>query len=207
LSSAELLRLAQLLKGAEHYRRLRSPTSSLELVVTMPLSPSVLERELASAAGRPGGYLSTTGAFRRIAQAASRRLVVMTPFIDAGGFHWLRRTLEAVPTNAEKVLILREARAYAVELSVVHGDWLQASKVSVWDYSVVHAEESGRSLPIETFHAKLLLADESLAYIGSANFLGSSETVTLETGVVLEGGGAAQVARLVNGILRVARQM
>lgn len=207
VSATELLRLALLLRGAEHYRRLRSPASSLEIAVTMPLSPSHLERELASAAGRPGGYLPTAAAFRRIAQAASRRLVVLTPFIDAGGFHWLRRTLEAVPAAAEKILILREANEYAVELSVVHGDWLRAMKVSVWDYSVIHAQGSGRSLPVETFHAKVLLADESLAYLGSANFLSSSESVTLETGVVLDGGAAAQVARLVDGILRVARPM
>jgi hypothetical protein len=30
-------------------------------------------------------------------------------------------------------------------------------------------------LPIETFHAKLIIADDTLAYVGSANLLNSSE--------------------------------
>jgi hypothetical protein len=207
IAPVELQRLAQLLKGAEHYRRLRSTGSSLELVVTMPLPPSRLEQELGSAAGRPGGYLSTAAAFTRIAQAASKRLVVLTPFIDWGGFLWLRRTLEAARAETEKILILRDAAEHAVELSVQHADWLRAMNVSVKDYNHAHEQTSGRALPLETFHAKVLLADESLAYVGSANFLGSSEAVTLETGVVVDGAAAVQVARLVSGVLRVARSI
>ena len=69
LASSELLRLAQLLKGAEHYRRLRGVVSSLELAVTMPLAPSLLEQELVSSAGRPGGFLSTSNAFMSVARA------------------------------------------------------------------------------------------------------------------------------------------
>ena len=37
-------------------------------------------------------------------------------------------------------------------------------------------------LPIETFHAKLVVADDTLAYVGSANLLSSSEGLSLETG-------------------------
>jgi hypothetical protein len=37
-------------------------------------------------------------------------------------------------------------------------------------------------LPIETFHAKLIFADDTLAYVGSANLLNSSEGLSLETG-------------------------
>jgi hypothetical protein len=205
LASSELIRLAQLLRGAEHYRRLRGVASSLELAVTMPLAPSLLERELVSTAGRPGGFLSTSTAFLSVARAATKRLVVLTPFLDSGGFRWLRRTLEGVRPEAEKIVILRDASNYAVELSIENADWLNAMNVSVRDYSVPHAHGSGRALPIETFHAKLLLADECLAYVGSANFLGSSEAVTLETGVLIDGSLASQVARLIGGVLRVAR--
>ena len=56
-----------------------------ELAVTMPLGPSHLEKELANILGQPGGYLATSTAFTRVAQAASRRLVVMTPFIELRG--------------------------------------------------------------------------------------------------------------------------
>jgi hypothetical protein len=205
LSSVELLRLAQLLKGADHYRRMRSEASSLELAVTMPLPPSRLDQELTASAGRPGGYLTTVAAFTRIAQSAKLRLVVLTPFIDAGGFLWLRRTFEAAPWRVQKVLILREADRYAIELSVQHADWIRSMGISIWDYRLAHEQASGRPLLFETFHAKIVLADDGLAYVGSANFLGSSETLTLETGVLIDGRAAGQVARLIDAVLRIAR--
>jgi phosphatidylserine/phosphatidylglycerophosphate/cardiolipin synthase-like enzyme len=74
----------------------------------------------------------------------------------------------------------------------------------VCDYYLSHDANAGRALPVETFHAKLLLADNALAYIGSENFLGSSEGVCLETGILVEGAAASDVARLVEAVLRVA---
>jgi hypothetical protein len=45
-------------------------------------------------------------------------------------------------------------------------DWLRALQVSVRDYHLSHAAAVGRALPIETFHAKLIVADDTLAYVG-----------------------------------------
>jgi hypothetical protein len=177
------------------------------LAVTMPLLPSYLEKELAAALGRPGGFLTTSAAFTRLAQAASRRLVVMTPFIDAGGFRWLRRLFEATQADCQRIVVLRDTDKYMVELGVQHADWLRSLQVSVRDYHLSHGVDAGRALPIETFHAKLIVADDTLAYVGSANLLNSSEGLSLETGLLVEGGAAAQVARLVDAVLRVARSL
>jgi hypothetical protein len=204
---AELQRLAQVLSGADHFRRMRLNPEAIELAVTMPLVPSYLEKELAATLGRPGGFLTTSAAFTRLAQAASRRLVVMTPFIDAGGFRWLRRLFEATPADCQKVVVLRNTDRYIVELGVQHADWLRALQVSVRDYHLSHGGEAGRAVPIETFHAKLIVADDTLAYVGSANLLYSSEGLSLETGLLVEGSAAIQVARLVDGVLRVARSL
>lgn len=204
---AELRRLAQVLTGADHFRRMRLNPAAIELAVTMPLIPSHLEKELAATLGRPGGFLTTTSAFARLAQAASRRLVVMTPFIDAGGFRWLRRVFEATPTDCQKIVVLRNTDQYTVELGVQHADWLRALNVLVRDYHLPHGAASGRALPIETFHAKLIVADDTLAYVGSANLLNSSEGLSLETGLLVEGAAAIQVARLVDAVLRVARPL
>jgi PLD-like domain len=204
---AELLRLAQVLNGADHFRRMRLNPAMIELAVTMPLVPSHLERELAATLGRPGGFLTTSSAFARLAQAASRRLVVMTPFIDAGGFRWLQRVFEATHADCQKIVVLRNTDQYSVELGVQHTDWLRALQVSVRDYHLSHAATTGRVLPIETFHAKLIVADDTLAYVGSANLLNSSEGLSLETGLLVEGSAAVQVARLVDAVLRVARSL
>jgi hypothetical protein len=204
---AELLRLAQVLSGADHFRRMRLNPAAIELAVTMPLVPSYLEKELAATLGRPGGFLTTSAAFSRLAQAASRRLVVMMPFIDAGGFRWLRRVFEATCAECQKIVILRNADQYAVELGVQNADWLRAFQVSVHDYHLSHPATAGRALPIETFHAKLIVADDALAYVGSANLLNSSEGLSLETGLLVEGAAAVQVSRLVDAVLRVARTL
>jgi phosphatidylserine/phosphatidylglycerophosphate/cardiolipin synthase-like enzyme len=202
-----LLRLAQVLSGADHFRRMRLNPVAIELAVTMPLIPSCLEKELSATLGRPEGFLTTTAAFARLAQTASRRLVVMTPFIDGGGFRWLRRVFEATPADCEKIVVLRNTDQYTVELGVQHCDWLRGLNVSVRDYHLSHDATSGRSLPIETFHAKLVVADDKLAYVGSANLLNSSEGLSLEAGLLVEGAAAMQVARLVDAVLRVARSL
>jgi phosphatidylserine/phosphatidylglycerophosphate/cardiolipin synthase-like enzyme len=204
---AELLRLAQVLNGADHFRRMRLNPATIELAVTMPLVPSYLEKELATTLGRPGGFLTTSVAFSRLAQSALRRLVVMTPFIEAKGFQWLRRVFEATRADCEKIAVLRNTDQYAVELGIQHAEWLRALQVSVRDYHLPHPANAGRALPIETFHAKLIVADDTLAYVGSANLLNSSEGLSLETGLLVDGGAAAQVARLVDAVLRVARSL
>jgi phosphatidylserine/phosphatidylglycerophosphate/cardiolipin synthase-like enzyme len=131
----------------------------------------------------------------------------MTPFIDAGGFRWLRRVFEATHADCQRIAVLRNTDQYSVELGVQHAEWLRAMQVSVRDYHLSHAATAGRALPIETFHAKLIVADDTLAYVGSANLLSSSEGLSLETGLLVEGGAAAQVARLVDAVLRVARSL
>jgi phosphatidylserine/phosphatidylglycerophosphate/cardiolipin synthase-like enzyme len=119
----------------------------------------------------------------------------------------LRRVFEATRTDCEKIVVLRNTDQYTVELGVQHADWLQALQVSVRDYHLSHAATAGRALPIETLHAKLIVADDTLAYVGSANLLNSSEGLSLETGLLVEGGAAVQVARLVDAVLRVARSL
>lgn len=202
LNHAEVQRLVTLLRGAEHFRRLRTDAPSLELAVTMPMSPSHLENELPGSPGRPGGYLPTTSAFLRLAAAARSRLVVMMPFIDTRGFDWLRTVFRGAREEAQKQLILRDVEQFAVELSVTHADWLRAMDIGIFDYCVSH--NRARALPIETFHAKIILADDRLAYVGSANILGSGVGTSLEAGFLVDGQAARQVTRLVDAILRVA---
>jgi phosphatidylserine/phosphatidylglycerophosphate/cardiolipin synthase-like enzyme len=100
----------------------------------------------------------------------------------------------------------RRFTRYAVDLSVHQAQWLRAQGVGVWDYHLPHAA-SARPLPLETYHAKIVLADERLAYVGSANLLGSGDGTSLEAGVLVGGSAATQVARLVDGVIRIARRI
>jgi hypothetical protein len=133
--------------------------------------------------------------------AAPRESVVGTP---PG-----RMLAQSVCTSldCQTIVVLRNTDQYTVELGVQHADWLRALNVSVSDYHLSHAVGAGRTLPIETFHAKLIVADDTLAYVGSANLLSSSEGLSLETGLLVEGAAAVQVARLVDAVLRAARPL
>lgn len=205
LSTQELRRLAQMLRGAEHFRRLRPEPTLFDVVVTMPLAPSLLADKLPDTPGRPGGYLTTSDAFHRIARAAQKRLVVATPFIDRTGFGWLRSVLSAARSGVERIVVLRDVESLSIELSVENRGWLRDLNVNVYEYRRAHAR-AHRALPLETFHAKLVVGDDTAAYVGSANVLGSGDGTSLEAGILVEGRAAAQVARLVDAILQVARR-
>jgi len=60
---------------------------------------------------------------------------------------------------------------------------------------------------IETFHAKLILADNQTAYVGSSNFLTSSLDQSLECGVLLSGSEVSVVTALINAIEIVSRSL
>jgi hypothetical protein len=55
----------------------------------------------------------------------------------------------------------------------------------------------------ETFHAKVVLADSCLAYVGSANLLAYARS-SLELGIVVDGKAAQVVATVVCAIERAA---
>ena len=205
LDRTELLRLATLLRGAEQFRRIKHESPQLEFVVTMPMAPSYLAETLPDSPSRPGGYLPTSAAMLRIAQTSTERIVVMSPFVDNFGFGWLRSVFDASHAH-RKILILRDADRYAVELSVHHAEWLRAQAIEVWDYHLPHAAGT-RPLPLETFHAKIVLADNCLGYVGSANFIGSGDGTSLEAGVLVDGTAAVQVAKLIDAVIRVARRI
>lgn len=160
LDRNELLRLATLLRGAEQFRRIKHQFPQLEFVVTMPMAPSYLAETLPDTPSRPGGYLPMSTAMLRIAQTAAERLVIMSPFVDSFGFGWLHSVFNASHAP-RKDLILRDEDRYAVELSVHHAEWLRAQAIEVCDYHLPHSSGT-RSLALETFHAKIVLADSCL---------------------------------------------
>jgi len=66
--------------------------------------------------------------------------------------------------SAERFLILRDWSRAGHHLTPIMAE-LSAHKVKIFDYFLPHEGS------YETFHAKLLLADDTRAYVGSANFL------------------------------------
>jgi hypothetical protein len=179
-----------------------APEARARLVVTLPFRPSKLENALNSVApdGAPA-LTDTQEAFNHIARRSKNQLVVGTPFIDAAGIDWARR-LFATSQAKSRILVLRD-RSRLDQYSAEAAKLLPLLS-ELLEYRVRHPD-ADRSLPIETFHAKIVLADASVAYVGSANMLHSSLEVALECGFIVEGPAVAQVADVVAAILRVAR--
>ncbi len=73
-------------------------------------------------------------------------------------------------------------------------------------YSVAH-DPALRTPAIETFHAKILLADSDHAYIGSANMNRWSRDVSMECGVIVSGPCVRPVATLVDAMISVAEPL
>ena len=59
----------------------------------------------------------------------------------------------------------------------------------------------------ETFHAKLVMADTNLVYVGSSNLMASSLDGGLECGVLLEGRHATPFCRIVEAVLAISRPL
>lgn len=178
-----------------------APEAHARLVVTLPYRPSKLEAALRDVApdGAPA-LTDTHEAFNHIARRGKERLVVITPFIDAVGIAWATQLFQA--SNAkQKILVLRDSSR--LEPYGPQAAELRALLTEVREYCIRH-DGAERDLPIETFHAKIVLADASVAYVGSANMLHSSRELALECGFLIEGSAVAQVADVVAAILRVA---
>jgi phosphatidylserine/phosphatidylglycerophosphate/cardiolipin synthase-like enzyme len=148
----------------------------------------------------------TEEAFRRMASTAVERLVVMTPFLDVNGGEWLRRVLSAAQPGVRRILVLRSledtSRRDYPEGFTLLGGWLKEQQVEVYNYSIRRAGVSGR----ETFHAKVVLCDQSSAYVGSSNLNSASLSHSMEMGIAVTGRAARQVSIVMDSVLKAGHR-
>jgi phosphatidylserine/phosphatidylglycerophosphate/cardiolipin synthase-like enzyme len=72
--------------------------------------------------------------------------------------------------------------------------------VIVYEYALQSALPSGR----ETFHAKVVLVDDTAFYAGSSNFMASALDRSLECGVIVRGQTAKELHNIVDALKSVA---
>lgn len=168
------------------------------IVVTVPMRPSHFEGALARI--NDGGVLiETMETFLHLSRRASERLVVVSPFLDAVGLEWALSLFETT-CAPDRVLICR----HYDHVTPPYSTRLSAAGVSIHEYFLERTTKGRGSRAVETFHAKLILADQVAAYVGSANLLRSSKELSLECGVLLEGRAVKQVHDVVQSMLQVA---
>jgi phosphatidylserine/phosphatidylglycerophosphate/cardiolipin synthase-like enzyme len=200
-------RLAFALHAVEHYRSsVHRDATVTQVVLTKPPRPSVLEQKLSALGWRTAELEATEHAFHGMVRAARRRVVVMTPFFDSTGAVWLQELLSYASPGVERTLILRSLedstrKDYPFGFDAI-SPWLKAQDVRVFNYSIPRMD-GGR----ETFHAKAVLCDRGIAYLGSSNVTAASLEHSMEMGVVVEGHAAVGVAEVIDAVLAAATQV
>lgn len=198
-------RLAFALNAIEYYvAEVHQDATTTRVVLTKPPNPSTLEQKLSELGWRTSDLEPTEHAFHSMVRAAQHRVVVMTPFFDVKGALWLQELLRLVQPGVERILVLRSLedrtrKDYPNGFDVI-ASWLKPEGVKIFNYSIPRLESSGR----ETFHAKVVLCDRNTAYLGSSNMNAASLEHSMEMGVALKGRAAADVATVVDSVLKAA---
>ncbi|MDX2275453.1 MAG: phospholipase D-like domain-containing protein [Hyphomonadaceae bacterium] len=175
-----------------------APTARARFVVTLPPEPSRISEQLRAVAGASYTTLTATNdAFVHLARRAKQRLVILSPYMDAAGATWAAELFENTQADA-RILVMRGVDQLGACGRA--GERVRAGATQILDYAFLTNDEAGREV-LETFHAKIVLADGVAAYVGSANFLYRSREMNLECGVLLEGDAVAPVGVLVAAVL------
>jgi hypothetical protein len=183
------------LDGAASMRNYSSNDSVASAVVTMPAGESALGRALPLTGVNYSSLISTDDAFKTIANSAVASFSIMSPFLNEDGLA-LVIDLFGVTKARKKTLIVRRAGG-AISWARSRLDHLRELDVKVLDYTL-------QSNPgYETFHAKILLADTDLAYVGSSNMTVFSRN-SVELGVLMSGRAAQIVSSVVRAVEHIA---
>jgi phosphatidylserine/phosphatidylglycerophosphate/cardiolipin synthase-like enzyme len=194
--------LAPLFFAVSLYRKeLHSDADRVEVALTSPPEPSQLVQALGAMLQGTWGIQATKQVFPDLANRAQRRYCIMSPFLDSEGGEMVLDLFARTASSVSRELIIRGSpdgilpKGYSDISSA-----LRAMNVSVFNFRLERGNRGGS----ETFHAKVVLADEDACYIGSSNMTKWSLDYSLELGLVVFGQAAARVARILDAVRSVA---
>ncbi|MFJ3713373.1 phospholipase D-like domain-containing protein [Streptomyces sp. NPDC090053] len=160
---------------------------SCDLVLTVPGFLRESLREMSREHGGPGLPLDTGLTIRAVASSASTRLVIASPFLHESFVAALAPALTTLLSRGGNAVVITRAlsgpasrrsdsnvRAVAY-LQTAVGASSGRLRICSWD-------ESGLGI-----HFKVVMADEGLAYVGSANLTPGGTSGHAEAGVLLRG--------------------
>src|ERR1035437_7943506 len=142
------------------------------VVITVPRRPSQFESALAEIPDS-GVLIETHAAFLHLSRLARARLVLVSPFLDEAGARWAISMFEATPAP-ERVLLCRNVSAFD-DLPMDCKQALETLGVQIRTYALIH-EKDGRYVGRESFHAKIVLADQVAARPRSSKGSSSSQS-------------------------------
>jgi len=206
VSQAQVLaELAPLLQAVHLYRtEIHQDADIVDVVLTKPPNPSQIAKTLEGMLLGTWGLLDTREVLPSIAENAIERFVVMTPFLDEVGGNILLALFQHVRPSVRKQLILRTT----AEGSLPAGYQAIAGSLSTLGVEVFNFRlEKGEASGTETFHAKVVLADDTKAYVGSSNMNKWSFQYSLELGLLVSGKAASRISQIVDAATKVSMRL
>jgi phosphatidylserine/phosphatidylglycerophosphate/cardiolipin synthase-like enzyme len=197
-----LTALADNLRGVAAYLRVHKDRDAVRLVLTEPGLKSALRRAIDDAQALPPIVFQTSDAFFNLARGAKQELVILSPFMDPQGAELMVELFSLCRPEVRRVLISRPlAEPQCGKAFNPRAADFRRLNVSVIEYALPSSLPSGR----ETFHAKVVLADDSEFYVGSSNFMGSALERSFECGVFVRGETAKQMRSVLLAVRSVGK--
>ena len=173
----------------------------VNVVLTPPGKPSRLGDALRARGWIESDLEHTDAILRHLATQTRNRFAVLSPFIDEVGMDNLITLFKATKDDVKRVLVARCPNGVVPPPLQAGSPVLTALGVTIYNYWLPHAGG------YETFHAKVLLADDQTAYIGSANMTHASLFRSMELGTFLQGNSVKILARVLDAILAIAPRL
>lgn len=151
------------------------------------------------------GLEQITSRLLELCGQASRRIVLISPFIESEGIEWLIPGLRSAIQRGvsidfiSKDLEVDSPNSHALDSLITVDQGQTPGSLRIFDYYEPSREVE--AYPLYTLHGKLLLVDGERAYIGSANFTENAFTRYLEVGTILKGGQVAGLVDLADHVL------
>lgn len=196
--------LAPLLDGAQLYRsEVHRDENLVDVVLTRPPAPSLMSSQLDSMLAGGWGLRDTRELLPTIAESASTVFTVMSPYLDDVGADVVRNLFERAVVPERHFVLRAGADGKPPPGLASIRQWLMAEGVNIWNFRIERPDSSGN----ETFHAKVILADTTSAYVGSTNMHKWSFEYSLELGFYVRGRAAARIADIASAIRAVSCAM
>jgi phosphatidylserine/phosphatidylglycerophosphate/cardiolipin synthase-like enzyme len=203
-SPKQLERLSANFEGIAGYIEVHRDRDTVHLVITEPGENSALRNEIGRRHAIPPSVFQTSDAFLNLARSAERELIVLAPFLDDQGAEFLVTLFSLCAKGVRRYLICRPlAEMHCGPAFRRQSGAFSRLEVSVYEYALPSTLPSGR----ETFHAKVVLADDQAFYVGSSNLMGSALERSLECGVIVRGKSALDLYNVLDSLRTVSRMV
>ena len=198
VDGAVMLALSNRLRGMLEARVLAEREApEVVPIATLPESSAALRQALGESSGT---WFETRDGFAHVAARARSSILFLVPFMDETGAEAAVEMLRNCEAGRKVVISRPDSRGARYHLRFAAQ--LRAAGAEIREYWIPRKDADRPAA--ETFHAKLVMADRQLVYVGSSNLMASSLDGGLECGVLLEGAHARPFCRLAEAVLLVS---